>query len=27
MLKYQRISHKPFNRWVITRSPHRTKTC
>ena len=27
MRKYQRISHKPFNRWVITRSPHWTKTC
>ena len=20
--KYQRISHKPFNRWVLNRSPH-----
>eukprot|EP00919_Chromeraceae_sp_WS-2016_P018375 GHVR01043642.1.p1 GENE.GHVR01043642.1~~GHVR01043642.1.p1 ORF type:complete len:431 (+),score=42.18 GHVR01043642.1:308-1600(+) len=27
MRKYQRITHKPFNRWVITRSPHWTKTC
>lgn len=22
MRSYQRISHKPFNKWVITRSPH-----
>ena len=22
--KYRRISHKPFNRWVLNRSPHWT---
>jgi len=27
MRKYQRISHKTFNKWVLTRSPHWTKSC